>query len=129
MSKSRSSVCPFANTWKTLLPGAAAAGKLRPVVELGEVQHHGVPAASIYRNRIAEMPESLRAEELGILRATHLAALGGREAVLVVVVGTPALPVVIDEGSGLSDDADRLELAGNAGRELEAIDHRRSHLV
>ena len=36
---------------------------------------------------------------------------------------------MVDEGRGLRDDADRLELAGNAGSELEGVEHGRSHLV
>src|SRR5688500_10149633 len=42
---------------------AAAARELWPVIELGEVQHHRVAAAPIYRDRVAEMPVAFGAEE------------------------------------------------------------------
>src|SRR5688572_3051921 len=76
---------------------AAFAWQLWSIVELGEVQDHGITSPSIYRDGITEVSESFRAEKLGIFRATHLATLGGTKAVLIVIVGTPALALVVDE--------------------------------
>src|SRR5688572_508398 len=75
------------------------------------------------------MPEAFRAEEFRILRAGHLATLGGAIAAEDVIIGSPALAPVIDERRGLREDADGFEFARNFGSELQGVEYRWSSVV